>query len=209
MEIRQQYLQRYLHDIAIDQLMADYEAKGYKVLKEEKVGKYRADLVAKKADEVVVVEVKTGRMSPQKRKQVADIGDYVRAHKNHKFLVVLATPPKPKKIDIPNLESLLLNYMTDNFPDSLNSLSTHTRITDVSGVTVNEVTVIEDGSIIAVGNGTVEVELQYGSDRDEDATVTVDSFPVDFEIILKYKANRELFLADIELMEIDVSSFAE
>ena len=209
MEIRQQYLQRYLHDIAIDQLMADYEAKGYEVLKEEKIGKYRADLVAKKADEVVVVEVKTGRMSPQKRQQVAGIGDYVRAHKNHKFLVVLATPPKPKKIDILNIESLLLDHLINNTPDALDSLSTHTRITDVSGVTVNELTVIDDGSIKATGNGTVEVELQYGSDHDDDGTITSDSFPVNFKVVLKYNANQELFLAGTELMEIDVSSFYE
>ncbi|WP_338876517.1 hypothetical protein WBJ53_12795 [Spirosoma sp. SC4-14] len=50
MEIKQQYLQNYLHDIAIDQLMDDYRAKGYQVVREEKVGDYRADLVAKKSD---------------------------------------------------------------------------------------------------------------------------------------------------------------
>ncbi|MBO0952182.1 hypothetical protein [Fibrella forsythiae] len=44
-----------MHDIAVEQLMADYQAKGYQVAKEEKIGNYRADLVARKTDEVVVL----------------------------------------------------------------------------------------------------------------------------------------------------------
>ena len=208
MEIRNQYLQKYLHNIAVDQLMADYQSKGYQVSVQEKLGSYRPDLVARKGDEVVVVEVKAGKLTPEKREQVAGIGDFVRTHKNYKFLVVLATPPKPKAIDIPNLDQLLLNHIIDNIPDDLNSLSSHTRITDVSDVTVNEVTVAEDGSIIAKGTGTVEVELQYGSAND-DGAVTEDAFPFDFEITLQYNQNQELILVDAETVEIDTSSFYE
>ncbi|WP_020603383.1 hypothetical protein [Spirosoma spitsbergense] len=207
MEIRQQYLQRYLHDIAIDQLMADYEAKGYTVLKEEKVGKYKADLVAKKEDEVVVVEVKTGRMTPQKRQQVADIGDYVRTHKNYKFLVVLATPPKPKKIDIPNLDLLLFHYLLNHLPDSLNALSPQTRITDVVDTAANEVTVGRDGSMVVKGMGTVEVQLQYGSGDDE--SISHDAFPFDFDIVLKYNQKQELIIEDTHTIDVDISSFYE
>lgn len=210
MEIKQQYLNRYLHRIAVDQLVADYSSKGYKVSENERVGEHEADLVVRKADEIIVFEVKTGKMTQQKREQVAGIGDFVRNHKNYKFFIVLATPPKPKKIDIPNLEQLLLEYLiNENFPGDLDRLSTHTRIKNVSSVTVDEVTVTEDGSIIAKGNGTVEVELQYGSANDDDGDVTEDSFPVNFEVILKRNTNQELFIADTEFMEVDVSSFYE
>jgi hypothetical protein len=207
MEIRQKYIQRYLHDIAIDQLVADYQAKGYQVTKEEKVGEYSADLVAKREGEVVVVEVKTEKMTAQKRKQVAEIGDYVRSQKNYKFLVVVATPPKPKRIDIPNIELLLFDYLIENFSQDFDRLSSHTRITDVSEATVDEVTVNEDGSIAVKGNGTVEVELQYGSTND--GAERTDSFPFNFDVILKYKQNQELFLADAENIDVDVSSFYE
>lgn len=209
MEIRQQYLERYLHDIAINQLVADYQAKGYQVAKEEKIGDYRADLVAKKGDEVVVVEVKTGKMTPQKRKQVAEIGDYVRTRKNYKFLVVIATPPKPKRIEIPNLEQLLVSYLIDNFPENLDVLSSHTRITDVPEATVDELTVTQDGSIVAKGNGTVEVELHYGSGDDGNRTEMEDTFPFNFEVVLKQNINQELYLVEAKLIEVDTSSFYE
>jgi len=208
MEIRQQYVQHYLHNIAIDQLVADYQAKGYQVSKQEKIGKYSPDLVARKGDEVVVVEVKAGKLTPDRRKQVAEIGDFVRTHKNHKFLVVVATPPKSKKIDIPHLDQLLRDYLIDNLPDNLNSLSSHTRITDVPDVIVNEVTVNEDGSIAAKGNGTVEIEFQYDSAGNNTITAE-DVFPLTFEITLKYNQNQELFLADAKVMEVDDSSFYE
>lgn len=208
MEIKREYLQKYLHNIAIDQLMADYQSKGYQTSKRDKIGNYYPDLVARKGDEVVVIEVKTGNLTPDKRKQVAAIGDYVRTHQNYKFLVVLATPPKPKAIDIPNLEHLLFTYLIDNFPDDLYRLSSYTRITDVPDVTVDEVTVAEDGGIVAKGTATVEVELQYGSAND-DGAVTEDVFPFDFEVTLKYNQNQELVLVDAEIIEVDTSSFYE
>ena len=52
MEIKKQYLQKYLHDIAVDQIAEEYQQKGYSITKEEQVGKkYRADLIARKNDE--------------------------------------------------------------------------------------------------------------------------------------------------------------
>ena len=207
MEIRPQYLDRYLHDIAIDQLMADYESKGYQVSKAEKIGGHRADLVAKKDNEVIVLEVKTGKMTPAKRRQIAEMGDYVRKQKNYRFLVVLATPPKPKRIEIPNLERLLLDYLIENFPETLDTLSSHTRITDVPDTIVDELTMAEDGSIIAKGNGIVEVKLQYGPDND--GVVSEDTFPFRFEVVLKYDQNQELTLADAKSIDVDVSSFYE
>lgn len=207
MEIRQQYLQRYLHDIAIDQLVADYQAKGYQVTKEEKIGKYQADLVAKREGEVIVVEVKTGRMTAQKRRELTEIGDYVRTQKNYKFLVVIATPPKPKKIDVPNLDQLLYDYLVDHLPNQLDQLSSNTRITGVLDAVVNELTVSDDGSIVAKGSAIVEVELNYGSKDDQ--TQTGDSFPFDFRIILKYNLSQELFLDEAENIDFDTSSFYE
>lgn len=208
MEIKREYLQKYLHNIAVDQLMADYQSKGYQVSVQEKIGNHRPDLVARKGDEVVVVEIKSGKLTADKRKQLSDMGDYVRTHQNYKFLVVLATPPKPKAIDIPNLEHLLLEHLVNNFPDDLNRLSSHTRIKDVLEATVDEVTVAEDGGIIAKGTGTLEVELQYGSAND-DGSVSEDVFPFDFEVTLQYNQNQELILVDAETIDVDTSSFYE
>ncbi|AQG78868.1 hypothetical protein [Spirosoma montaniterrae] len=209
MEIRQQYLQRYLHDIAIDQLVADYQTKGYLVAKEEKIGNHKADLVARKGDEVIVVEVKTGRMTPKKREQIVALGDYVRSHDNYKFMVVVALPPKRKKIDVPNIDHLLFDYLVHraSMPDELNRLSSNTRITGVEEATIDELTVSEENSIMAKGSGVVEVELQHGSGNDK--TTITDAFPLTFDVVLKYNEHQELFLANAKSIEIDTASFYE
>lgn len=205
MNIKPQYQQRYLHDMAIDQLVADYQDKGYQVEIGKKIGDYEADLVATKGDEVIVFEVKTGRMNPQMHSRLTQIGDYVRNRKNHKFLVVVATPPKRKKIEIPNLDQILFDYLVDNFPNELDELSTHTRIRWVDGATVDELTVREDGSLLVKGNAEVEVELTYGSGDDQ--STTDDYFPFTFELILDHNVNHELTVKDGLSINIDVSSF--
>lgn len=207
MEIRQQYLQKYLHDIALDQLAADYKANDYVVTKEEKLDQlYEADLVARKGDEVIVVEVKTGRMTATKRKRLTELGDYVRA-KSYKFLVVIATPPRPKKIDIPNLNQLLFNYLIDHFPSTLDTLSSRTHITDVSGSHADEVTVRENGSITVTGSGVVEVSLNHGTQSD--SAESTDNFPFTFDVLLNRAASKELVIEEMKNLAIDTSDFYE
>lgn len=207
MEIKQQYLQKYLHDIAIDQLAADYAAKDYLVTREEYFDQnHQADLVARKGDEVIVVEVKTGRLTADRRKKLAQLGDYART-KNYKFLVVLATPPKPKKIDVPNLDELLFGYLIDNLPNELDTLSSRTHITDVSGSTADEVTVQEDGSITVKGSGVVEVSLGYGPQSD--SAESTDNFPFTFDVLLNRAASKELVIEEMKNLAIDTSDFYE
>lgn len=209
MEIRQQHVQPYLHDIALDQLMADYEAKGYQVSKQDTIGKYHPDLVARKGDEVVVVEVKAGKLTPDKRQQVIGIGDYVRAHKNHTFLVVLATPPKPKKINIPNLDQLLSDYLIVNRPDNLFSeLPEYAQITEIGDVIVDEVAINDAGSVVAKGSGTVEIAVGHGP-SDKDGMLASDVFPFSFDITLKYDEKDELRLVDVSVLDFDLSSLYE
>ena len=205
MNIRPQVQQRYLHDMAIDQLVADYQEKGYQVDREKAIGAYQADLVVTKGDEVIVFEVKTGEMNPQMQNRLAQIGDYVRNRKNHKFLVVIATPPKRKKIEVPDLDQLLFDHLVDHIPISLDQLSGPTRITAVNGAIVDELTVQEDGRLLVKGSAEIEVELNYGSG--DDTVANEDYFPFTFELILKYTSERTLIVDEEKTIEIDTTSF--
>lgn len=209
MEIKREYLQKYLHNIAIDQLMADYQSKGYQVSVQEKIGNYHPDLVARKGDEVVVVEIKAGKLTPDKRKQLSNIGDFVRTHQNYKFLVVLAIPPKPKKIDIPNLDQLLHSYLINNFPDDLNKLFADTQITSVTDVILDEVTLTVTGNIAVKGNAVIEVELRYADDllevSTDDSTVHVKVFPCSFDLLLTYTPDKQLIVSSAKELTIDTS----
>lgn len=211
MEIKKKYLSKYLHETAIEQIAEEYVQKGYNVAKEENLGKFRADLIARKGDEQIVIEVKSEKMSPDRKKELSGLADYVRNLGNYKFLIVIATPPKEKKLGIDNLEQLISNYIHDNLPDSLDELSSHTRPDEVTDVDVDEINI--SGNLIFVkGNGVVNVELQYEPDgalNKNDGFKNYDSFPFEYEISLKYNEQKELEITEVNKLKIDTSTYYE
>lgn len=210
MEINKKYLQKYLHSIAIDQISDDYISKGYKVSLEEQIGKYRADIVARKKAETIVIEIKSGKMTPEKKRAIIEIGNYVRAQENYKFVVAIATPPKEKKLEIEGIEDMLLNCFSQELPEELIEISTHIFIDGITDIDLNEIA-IKDHSIFIQGDGVINVEMQYGSNSDQrsgDGFESSDSFPFKFKLILKYESDK-LVIDEIDKINIDTSSFYE
>ncbi len=201
-----------MHSVAIDQLTDEYKAKGYQVSKEEPIGNYRADLVARKGDETIVVEIKAGKLTPERKAEVSKIADYIRDKHNYKFLVVFATPPKDKKLEVSNIDELLYGYISNHLPDDLNELSTHSVPEMVDDVNIDEVTVNQDGSILVKGNGVISLELQFGSDSDQNNGLGLtmhDSFPFDFEVTLELD-DKKNFTISREVdpkIEVDTSGY--
>ncbi|MFN8298324.1 MAG: hypothetical protein U0T75_04395 [Chitinophagales bacterium] len=209
MEIKKKYLGKYLHDIAIDQIAEEYFQKGYQVNKEERLGKFQADLVARKGEEQIVIEVKAGKMTPDRKQKIAGLADYIRALGNYKFLVVIATPPKEKKLEIEDIDTLITNYIHYELPTELDALSTHTRPDEVFDIDIDEIN-ISGENIFVKGDGVVSVELQFGSDVDQDkgdGFKSYDNFPFDFEITLAYNSKKELEIVEVDKFDIDTSSY--
>lgn len=209
MEIKRKYFARYLHDIAIEQIAAEYTEKGYKVSRETKLGKYQADLIAEKNNEKIVIEVKSGELSQKRKAELTELADYVRKQGNYKFLVAVATAPKEKKLEIDEIERLLTDEFIADFPSDLDELSTHTRIEEVSDIDIDEIA-IRGERIFVVGDGVVSVELQYGSDNDQergDGQTLNDSFPFEFEVTLKYNDKGKLVIDEVDKLDVDTSSF--
>ncbi len=209
MEIKKKYLQKYLHAIAVEQLAEEYQQNGYEVSKEKEINKYTADLIAKKGKEMVVIEVKSGRLTSEKKDTIKEIGNYVKNKANYKFLVVIATPPKEKKLEISNIQDLLSDHILDDFPDELLELSTHTTFDGISDIEIDEIIII-DTELFVSGTGVVSVELQYGSNGDQergDGFKTTDSFPFEFKMTLEFNKNKILEIVEVERFEVDNSSF--
>jgi Holliday junction resolvase len=209
MEIRKKYLGKYLHDIAIEQIAEDYIQKGYTVNKEERLGKFEADLIARKGNEQIVIEVKAGKMTPDKKKQIAGIADYISSLGGYKFLVVVATPPKEKKLEIEEIETLITNYIHSDLPSELDELSTHTRPDEVYDVDIDEIK-ISGENIFVKGAGVISVELQFGSDSDQDkgdGLKNYDKFPFDFEITIRYNSLKEMEITEVDKLNVDTSSY--
>jgi hypothetical protein len=210
MRIQKKYLRKYLHDIAIDQIAEEYRDKGYTIAKEEMLGKFRADLIAIKDNEKIVIEVKTGKMDSSQKEQIAGIADYIRNKEGYKFLVAVATPPKEKAIEIENIEALITDHILSDLPLKLDGLSTHTRPDEVSDIDIDEVSI--SGTDISVkGNGVIDVELQMGSDGDQDkghGFKTSDKFPFEFAITLERdNVNTGLKIKKVDALEVDTSSY--
>ena len=210
MEIKKKYFEKYLHSIAIEQIGEDYIRNGYSITKEERIGKYKADLVARKENETIVIEVKSGKMTFEKKETIKHLSDYVREQGNYKFLVAFVSLPKEKKLEIDNIESLLLTHIIHNLPDGIDELSTHSTIDEVSDIDIDEIQISEK-SIFVVGTGIVDVELQFGSDGDQVRDIgfkTNMSFPFEFEITLEY-INGEFEITEVDKLEVDTSDYYE
>lgn len=210
MEIKKQYLQKYLDKIAIEQIADEYQAKGYSVSKDEKLGKgFPTDLIARKGNETIVIEVKTGKMSPDKKQNMSDLANYIREQGDYKFLVAVATPPREKKLEISGIEVLLTQIIQNNFPSDLDQLSTRTCLEDITDIDIDEISI--DGSAISVsGSGVLNVELHFGSDgrhNEDDGFKTHDSFPFDFKVTLESDAQQNLNIINVDMFKVDTSSY--
>ncbi|MDR0603114.1 MAG: hypothetical protein LBG80_02275 [Bacteroidales bacterium] len=208
MEIKRKYFEKYLHSMAIEQIAREYSEKGYTISIDQNLGKYKADLIAKKENETIVIEVKSGKMTPEKKKAIKQLGDYVQKQGNYRFLVAIATPPKEKKLAIENIEELLFDYVLSNMPDELDELSTHTHIEEISDVDIDEIELSGNLNFVK-GSGVVSVELQFGSDGDQDRNTglkTSDKFPFVFELTLENKQEK-LQIVDVKKFEVDTSSY--
>jgi Holliday junction resolvase len=205
MKYKEQILRKYLHDIAIDQLADDYSSKGWNVTREEKIGKYQADLVVRKADKTIVFEVKAGKLTDEKKEQIEKLSDEIKKL-GHEFRLILANPPKEREIEIIGLDLLFFDQFINDTPDELLQLSSRTIVDEVSDIEVDEL-IINDGKDIYVkGKGIVSVSLEWGPS--DDNVEMDDSYPFTFEITLS-ASDKELKIVDILELSVDSSSFYE
>ena len=206
MEISKSVEQEYLHPMAINQLVADYTRLGYTVTKEEKIGPYRADLVARKGEETIVFEVKTGRMNGELRQKLTALSNYVKGMPNHTFRVIFATPPQTKIIEINNLDEILTTYLSlAETPEALLALSSNTVIEDVTDLAIRRINVSPAGELEITGSGVIEVMLRYGG---SDGVEMEDSYPFEFTVVM-FHDGKSWQVAHLNRCEVDTSSFSE
>lgn len=204
MEIDRRFVRKYIHHMAVDQLEYDYKKQGFDVSKEVLIGDYRADLVAKKENETIVIEVKAGRLTEERKKAIAYIGDYVKQQGNYKFLIVFANEPPEKEIVIDEFQTVLYQAIINYMPDELLELATHVYLDDVEEINFNKV-VIEYGNISVRGNARVDVNLEYGSGSD--GIVSSDSFPLEFKVDFSYSDKNQIDISEDPEFKVDTSSF--
>ena len=201
-------LTRYLEEAKIEELAADWEARGYKVTRRARLGDVEADLVAERGDERIIVEVVTGGTLARNRERTQALSQWVAQHPNTSFRMVAANPPRSRRIRVKDLSDIILDHLisSDTLPE-LDVLASHVAVDAVDGVEVLLVE-IESGEIRIAGEAFVGVRLQYGSDADvssDDGLVSEESFPMDFDVVV----DCELHLLRVNSLRVDTSSFYE
>jgi len=205
-QIRQEIAERYWLNAAIEEAATKYISEGYEVTKDAPIGNMRADLIARKGDNLIVVEFKMGNWPAQRTDEVRQIRNEVVHRLGGKFNLVVVAPPKEKDIEIEGIEDVLYNIFLENLGE-LDELSTHTHVEEVSDVTITSIN-IEQNQTQVQGEGIVSVELNWGSSSDrtsDEGATSYDSFSFDFSIIL----DKDLKPIEIEHLKVDVSGYYE
>lgn len=215
-KVRDNILQKHFEQAYIEDYSTSYEEKGYEIhLNYPLDDSVICDLAAKKEDELIVFEFKTGVLSEGKLKQIKEVHKKVRSLPNAKFKLVLVQLPKKKDIEIDSLEeevkekitdnNLIEEYLANETFDELDKLSTHARVEEISDTEIESVS-IKANEINITGSGSISVKLQYGSDSDMDCDngwAGYDSFPFTFDLTLDH----HLHVISLNSIEIDTASF--
>jgi REase_AHJR-like len=205
MNIKAHILQKYLHDIAIDQISEEYRKKGYTTTTNELLdNQYRTDLIARKGDETIVFEVRSDNVSPERKQEALKLIDYLRKHTNYKFHAVFASPPKDKNLEITEIKDLMSKHIQENFPKELASLFDHSKFEKILRMDIDKIS-IEGNNIFVSGDGVIELEFKFDSVAEKGS----DNFLFQYEITLGYDASKKLKIVHVDKLEFDKSSYLE
>lgn len=188
MQIAPDILARHLHDAAAEQLAVEYREKGYAVEAEVPLDGFRADLVARKGDEVIVFEIKAGRWSEEAIQQVSRLRDYVAHEIGGRFRLVLVGLPEPVEIEIEDVRRILEEHAGSVVDDQLAGVASHFHSLDVKDVEY-EALRLEEGSLDVKGSAALSLVLQYGSDGDVkrgDGDEIATSYPLRFHLAIDF-----------------------
>jgi len=205
MRINKNYLRKYYHAAAAEQLRDEYRNQGYDVNLEERIGPYRIDMVARKGEETIFFEIKTGDVRAETKRRIKDLSEYIKKeYPKGKFLLLAVRYPDDDTIEIDGIDGILFDYFVSNgTPSDLDELSTHTIIDDILDVTINRIEISHEGIWIDC-EGQVSVDMSYGSGKDEESFGM--TFPFFLKGTLQYKGD-ELKLDDVEEFRADTSEF--
>ena len=206
MATRDNYLAHYYEKATIDQLVEEYRLKGYNVTREVRLDKYRVDILAEKDNSLTYIEVEGKKMDGSARKRLSEIENLVNSIPNARFIVVPARYSEEKSIVFNGLDGILYEYMVEEFPDELDELSTHTRIDEVDSVILDSVSIYGQDIVIKC-SGQVSVNLQFGSDSEQEGTQPMSmSFPFEFEGTVSWVEDNYR-VVEVDVLRIDTGDY--
>lgn len=204
MDISPDILRRHLADAAVEQLSADYQLRGYRVVGRNSGAESGADLVMARGEETIYFQVKSGSDSTEEKEQLKRVRRLVATQPNARFRLVLVRAPDQPSIEIQGFENLLYELCLDRMDDlAVSELASRVMPREVTDVDFDLVEVTRDG-IEVQGTALAEFEMEYGGSGD-DGVSTYDSYPLEFHLRLSH----DLEVQEVQGLRTDVSSFYE
>jgi len=191
-----------LEYLKVKEVASQLRAEGYSVTESPSGIDVGFDIVATKDDKKLAVEVKTSSRLQASTETIKNLRKRALEQGFDEFRLIIVNPPREVNVSIEGLEENLGTYLIENFPDDLDELSTHTIIQDVNDIYIDSIQVTT-GGVQVIGNGVVDVELNYGNNSEGISSNW--SFPFSFDVTLDHK----LEVSSHNKIEIDYSSLYE
>lgn len=182
--------QRLFEEASIAEYAYRLRQEGWDISLEEPVGGgLRADLLARRGDQAMLVEFKRPATGDGWRSQLRALRDAAREIGASFKLVFLPTNERVSA-EVADLDKLLFDALREDTPPDLVDLSADTRVDEVSDGTVERMAVTSDG-IEVEGTASVVLTLHSG-EGDEIDTISV---PFEFEGVIG--TDRALILSSV------------
>jgi len=191
----------YLRAAKIEELAAELKAQGYQVVVDPNGADAEFDLVARKADRKLIIEVthqgalsKTLEKVRRLRTQSRDQGDF-------DFRLVVVNPPREVGAEVEGIKDVLCNHLAKNLPSKLAELAARTVVENVALVEIDQLDVSRSGIHVA-GKGVVDVRFDSNGVQGDKVSGT-DGLPFAFDVTL----DPNLQLRQVHRIDIDTSSY--
>ena len=196
---------QYLEASKIEEIASQLEGEGYEVIIHPTGPDAGYDLIAKKNDKKLAIEVKASDELRKSAQSIKDLRERAIAGGYDEFRLVVVTPPREVTVIIEGLEIELYCYLDQNTPDELIGRwippIKFSDVTNVSNLEIDFIKLTKEGTHI-IGSGVVKVEM----DADEPHT---NSFYAEFPFTFDVKLNHNVQITDVYKLKVDTSNFSE
>ncbi len=161
------------------------------------------DIVARKGDKKVAIQVRAQPLLRDSAKEIGQARHAARSRGFDEFRLVVVIPPHEREVEVAGLEDALKTWI-EAHPGELAGLTPRVAILSVVNPDIDSVK-IHDGQVRVAGSAAVLVESEDGGGDRSLGTTWKTDFPMEFAVTL----DASLDISSVEKMEFDLSDREE
>ncbi|MFP5512216.1 MAG: hypothetical protein ACLGJC_03925 [Alphaproteobacteria bacterium] len=176
MKISQEHVDEVWQEATIKQVLGNLLEEGYSVEKDQDYDGVKADIVARRGDEIRIFEFKmSGRSDPAAVHDISKLRKAA-ARDGAQLHLIIVRPPVSADVEFDGLEDILEEAVGREQPDGMEDLPSESQIETITDAVVKKVHV-QSGEIDVEGEAVAYVAI-----IDEGEFIMTDSLPLEFSI---------------------------